>query len=42
MTMQMMLHTTTSSIGRINRDRLSRVFSSRGPMLHQPTGTPSS
>jgi hypothetical protein len=42
MTTQMMLHTGTSSSGRISRDRLSRVFSERGPMLHQPTGSPSS
>ena len=42
MTTQMMLHTGRSSSGRINVDRLSRVFSARGPMLHQPTGSPSS
>jgi hypothetical protein len=31
----------TSSIGSISLDDASRGISARGPMLHQPTGTPS-
>jgi len=37
-----MLHTGRSSSGRISRDQVKRVFSERGPMLHQATGSPSS
>ena len=37
-----MLHTSTSSTGRISLEWTSRGISLRGPMLHHPTGTPSS
>ena len=40
-TTQTMLQTGTSSMGSMSFDCASRGISERGPMLHQPTGSPS-